>query len=246
MSRSTAESVEGVERRRAGANRRARSLVIMRIAGFLRTGRCVPPLLAALVLLGILYGGGQAEAAEAYGVSALMMFPVLAWQTKLLLDAEPDIQRRLARVALRSRSREAAAGLFAAGLLAVPVVVFALGLPWLFNALKPTDVGTGLLLGVWAHAIAVPPALALGAWSSRVVAGTPGRATAILVGCAVLALVLGLHTSPVRWLAPPLMGTARALAGGIGAGALVGLTAWALAWAAVALAGYGWLRRRRA
>jgi hypothetical protein len=175
-----------------------------------------------------------------------MMFPVLGWQTKLLLDAEPDVQRRLALVALRSGDREAAAGVIAAGLLAVPVVLVALGLPWLFNALKPTDIGTGLLLGLWAHAIAVPPAVALGAWSSRAIAGTPGRATAILVGGAVLGVVLGLRTSPVQWLVPPLMGTARALSNGIGAGALIGLSGWALAWSAVALAGYARLRRRRA
>jgi hypothetical protein len=231
---------------RAVGRRRTAALVSMRITGFLRSGRFIPPLLAALVLLGILYGGGQAVAAEAYGVSALMMFPVLAWQTKLLLDAEPDVQRRLALVALRSRTREAAAGLIAAGLLAVPVIIFALGLPWVFNALKPGDVGTGLLLGLWAHAIAVPPAVALGAWSSRVIAGTPGRATAILVGGVVLGVVLGLRTSPVPWLVPPLMGTARALANGIGAGALVGLTGWAVAWSVVALAGYGRLRRTRA
>jgi hypothetical protein len=222
------------------------ALVAMRVTGYLRTARFIPPLLAALVLLGVLYGGGQAEAAEAYGVSALMMFPVIAWQTKLLLDAEPDVQRRLAVVALRSRAREAAAGLIAAAALAVPVLLLALVLPWLFNGLVRADVGSGLLLGLWAHLIAVPPALAVGAWSSRVISVTPGRAVAVLAGGVVLGLVLGLHTSPVPWLAPPLLGTARALSGGIRAGAVAGLTGWALLWSVVVLAGYGWLRRSRA
>ncbi|GIH12243.1 hypothetical protein [Rugosimonospora africana] len=221
-------------------------LVTMRVAGFLRTGRFIPPLLAALVLLSILYGGGQADAAEAYGVSALLMFPVLAWQTKLLLDAEPDVQRRLAVVALRSRRREAVAGLLAASVIAVPAVIIALGLPWVVNGVKHAHAGTGLLLGLWAHAIVLPPALAVGAWSSRVIATTAGRATAVLVGGAVLGLVLGLSGSPVPWLAPPLMGAARALANGIGAGALGGFTGWALVWSALVLAGYGWLRRTRA
>ena len=99
---------------------RVTALVLMRLAGFIRTGRFIPPLIAALVLLGILYGGGQAHIAEAYGVSALMMFPILAWQTKLLLDTEPDVQRRLALVALRSRWREAFGGMFAAALVRGP------------------------------------------------------------------------------------------------------------------------------
>jgi len=221
------------------------ALILMRLAAFIRTGRFIPPLIAALVLLGILYGGGQAAIAEAYGVSALMMFPILAWQTKLLLDTEPDVQRRMALVALRSRRREAVGGMTAAAVVAVPVVLIAMALPWIVDAVQPVDVGAGLLLGFWAHLIVIPPALALGALSSRVVAGTAGRAAAILTGGIILALVLGLHGSPVPWLAPPLVSTARSLAQGVTGAPLVGLTAWALVWAAVALAGYGWLRRAR-
>jgi hypothetical protein len=42
------------------------------------------------------------------------------------------------------------------------------------------------------------------------------------------------------------MPTDRALAGSAGALAVLGLTAWGLAWTAAAVAGYGWLRRDRA
>ncbi len=221
------------------------ALVLMRLAGFIRTGRFIPPLIAALVLLGILYGGGQAHIAEAYGVSALMMFPILAWQTKLLLDTEPDVQRRLALVALRSRRREAVGGMSAAALVAVPVVLVAMALPWVVDAVQPVDVGSGLLLGLWAHLIVIPPALALGALSSRVIASTPGRAATILAGGIVLALVLGLRSSPAPWLAPPLISAAHTLAQGAAGAPLVGLTTWALVWSTAVLAGYGWLRRTR-
>ena len=223
-----------------------RSLIWMRMVAYLRTGRFILPLLSALVLLGVLYGGGQSSPAEAYGVSALMLFPVLAWQTKLLLDAEPDVQRRLVLAALGSRTREATAGLVAAALVALPLVVLAMVLPWVFGAVTSKDAGSGVLLGVWAHTIVVPAAVAVGAWSSRVIAGSAGRATAVLTSGVVLAFVVGLHGSPVPWLAPPLVTTARTLADGAGAAAVAGLTFWALAWGAAAVAGYGWLRRSRA
>ncbi|WP_442933861.1 hypothetical protein [Micromonospora sp. CPCC 206171] len=63
------------------------ALVRLRLAGFLRTGRALAPLLAGLLALGVLYGGGRAQPAEAYGVSAVVLFPVLAWQTRILLTA---------------------------------------------------------------------------------------------------------------------------------------------------------------
>ena len=222
------------------------TLIWMRLIAYVRTGRFILPLLSALILLGVLYGGGRSDPAEAYGVSALLLFPVLAWQTKLLLDVEPDVQRRLALAALGSRAREMTAGLVAAALVALPLVLLAIVLPWIFGAVTSKGAGSGILLGVWAHVIVIPAAVAVGALSTRPIAGSAGRATAVLASGVVLAFVLGLHGSPVPWLAPPLVMTARTLADGAGAAAVAGLSAWALAWGAVAVAGYGWLRRSRA
>jgi hypothetical protein len=221
------------------------ALVRMRLIGYLRTGRFTIPVIATLVLLGVLYGGGQAPPAETYGVSAVLLFPVLALQAKLLLDAEPDVQRRLALTAIGSPDRELAAGLVAAGLAALPLVVLSLGLPWLFGAVTPVQAGLALLLGLWAHLLTIPPAVAVGGLSSRVLTRSAGRGAAVLASGAVLAFVLGLRGSPIPWLAPPLVSTARLLAGDAGAGAVAGLTGWALLWSAAAVTGYGWLRRSR-
>lgn len=221
------------------------ALVRMRLAAFARTGRLVAPLLIILIIIGVIYGGGQSDPAEAYGFSALVLFPALAWQTKLLLDAEPDVQRRLAAVVLGSPGRELAAGLLAAAVAALVPVVLALALPWAVGGIAAKDVGLGIVLGLWAHALVVPPAIGLGAWSSRAVAGSPGRAVAILGSGVVLCIVLGLHNSPVPWLAPPVMGVSRTLASGIDRGQVVEYTAWALIWSAVVLAGYGMARRRQ-
>ncbi|MFC0503535.1 hypothetical protein [Micromonospora costi] len=227
------------------------ALVRLRLAGFLRTGRALAPVLAGLVALGILYGGGRAQPAEAYGVSAVVLFPVLAWQTKLLLDVEPDGQRRLAQVVVGAR-RERAAGLVAAVVAALGTVAVAMIFPWLVGGVtgpvEPGDrsIAVGLALGLWAHLLAVPPAVLLGALASRACTGSAGYGVAVLALGAVGAVVLGLSGSVAPWLAPPIMPTARTAAGDAAALTVTLLTLWALAWSGVALAGYVWRRRSRA
>lgn len=155
------------------------ALVRLRLAGFLRTGRALAPVLAGLLALGTLYGGGRAQPAEAYGVSAVMLFPVLAWQTKVLLDAEPDVQRRMALV-LVGPAGERAAGLLAAAVAGLGTVAGALIFPWLVGGVTgpggsgERSVVTGIALGLWAHLLALPAAVALGALASRAVTRSAG------------------------------------------------------------------------
>ncbi|MFC4146309.1 hypothetical protein ACFO0M_08570 [Micromonospora mangrovi] len=227
------------------------ALVRLRLAGFLRTGRALAPVLAGLIALAVLYGGGRAQPAEAYGVSAVVLFPVLAWQSKILLDVEPDVQRRLAGV-LVGPTRERAAGLLAAVVAGLGTVLLALVFPWLVGGVTgpvaPGDrsVAVGVALGLWAHLLALPAAVVLGALASRACTRSAGYGVAVLVLGAVGALVLGLTGSAAPWLAPPVLPTARALSGGLtpAAGAL--LTGWAVLWSAAAGAGYAWRRRSRA
>jgi hypothetical protein len=182
-----------------------------------------------------------------------MLFPVLAWQTKLVLDAEPDIQRRLARLSVGPR-REAAAGVLTSAVLGLAFCLVAMLAPWPFHAIRGPQAGsgepalaTGVALGVLAHLLALAGALGLGALASRAVTRTVRNGLTVLVVGAVLAVVLGLKGSIAPWLVPPVMATARALtAEPFPAGVtFVLLTAWAAAWCAVALGGYLWLRRRR-
>ncbi|MBM2619145.1 hypothetical protein JIG36_26695 [Actinoplanes sp. LDG1-06] len=223
------------------------ALIRMRLAGFLRGGRILPPAIAVLVVLGVIYGGGASPAAVAYGYSAAALFPVLAWQTKLLLDTEPDVQRRLARVAVGPRS-EAAAGLLAAALLALVVCTLAMVTPWLFHGIDTTKaVGSGTALGVLAHLLAVPPAVAVGALASRAVTRGVRNGVAVLVTAAVLVVVLGLQGSITPWLVPPVMATARALndVKAPPAATLVLLVTWATLWSAVSFTLYAHFRRTR-
>ena len=227
------------------------ALVRLRLAGFLRTGRALAPVLAGLLALGVLYGGGRAQPAEAYGVSAVVLFPVLAWQTKILLDVEPDVQRRMAMV-LVGPAREGVAGLLAAAVAGLGTVAVALIFPWLVGGVTgpvgPGDrsVVAGVALGLWAHLLALPAAVALGTLGSRAVTRSAGYGVAVLALGAVGALVFGLGGSVAPWLVPPVLATARALTGSFAVSSGLLLTAWALVWAAVALVGYAWRRRVRA
>jgi HAMP domain-containing protein len=223
------------------------ALVRMRLAGFARGGRSLPPLIAIVVLLGILYGGGPSPAAMAYGYSSAALFGVLAWLTKLLLDAEPDVQRQLARIAV-GPFREAASGLLAATVLALLTSAAAIAAPWLFGGIDPTKaLARGFALGVLAHLLAVPPAVALGALASRAVTRSARTGVAVLVSGWLLVIVLGLQHSLAPWLVPPLLATARLLnePDSPTTGTLVLTAAWALLWCTAALTAYGWLRRAR-
>jgi hypothetical protein len=228
------------------------ALARMRLHGYVRTGRILAPFLACLLMLGILYGGGAAQAGEAYGVSALLLFPILAWQTKLLLDAEPDVQRRLARVAVGSAAREQSAGLIAAVVAAVPLVVLALALQWgiagIQGPVRPEDpsILSGIAAGLWAHLVVIPPAVALGALASRAVTRSFGLGAMVLVAGAVLTLVLGLRGSPIWWLAPPMMSVTRLTAQGFVPVGVLTVTGHAALWTAVAVLAYGQIRRVRA
>jgi hypothetical protein len=229
------------------------ALIRMRLAGFVRGGRALAPLIAGLVILGVIYGGGASEAASAYGYSAVTLFPLLAWQTKLLLDAEPDVQRRLARLTVGAR-REVAAGVLAALLLGLAVCAVAMIAPVPFHAIRgplpgsgEPSLAAGVAVGILAHLLAVPAGVALGALASRAVTRSVRNGVTVLVAGAVLVVVLGLRGSWAPWLVPPVMATARDLNASTlpSGGTFVLLTAWAAAWCAVTLAGYAWLRRGR-
>jgi hypothetical protein len=182
-------------------------------------------------------------------MSAVVLFPVMAWQAKILLDVEPDVQRRIAATALGSRRREVIAGLIAALVTGLPTVVAGMVLPWVVNGVtmekSPISFPAAIASGIWVHLIAIPSAVALGAMASRAISRTTGNGVAVLVSGVVLAIVLGLKSSPAPWLMPPLIPASRFVVGGISLSQAALVTAWALAWTAIVLSGYVRLRRAR-
>jgi hypothetical protein len=221
----------------------------MRFAGYARSQRVLAPVLASLALVAMLQAGGDASAVDAYGVSAVGLFGIFAWQAKLALDTEPDAQRQLSYLAVGSARREVAAGLVAAGLTAAPTLVVGMVAPWLSGTVQspPTTVALvgALGFGLWVHLLSALPAVAVGAFASRAVTRTRGWGVAMLVGASVMVLVLGLNgAGPLRWLVPQIIGAIKAGEDGdLGSGVVI--TLHAIAWSALFFAGYLVLRARR-
>jgi hypothetical protein len=230
------------------------TIIGMRLHGYVRGYYAIAPAVAGLVLLGVLYGGGVTRPEEAYGVSALVLFPVLAWQAQIVFNSEPDAQRRLTRLAAGAPSREITSGLVAAAAACVPMVVVAMILPWVFQSVRPSQnvgeapplgVGGALAVGLWAHLLVIPAAVALGGLASRAVSRTRAIGVTVLVTGTVLSILFGLSSSPVALAAPPLMAAARAAANGASVASVWWLSVWAAAWAAIAMAIYWRFRLRR-
>jgi hypothetical protein len=223
------------------------ALIRMRLTAFLVSGRVIAPAVAVLAVLAVLHGGGTSPAASAYGYSATVVFPVLAWNAKLVLDTEPDVQRRLARISIGA-GPEGAAGLLAAAIVGLAVCLLAMIVPIAIGAISFSSLAGELVVGALAHLLSLVAAVALGALASRAVTRSIGKGVIVLAAGAVLYIVLGLKGSIAPWLVPPVLATARALNGdALPDPARLGLlTAWALCWSLLVLAGYAWLRRGRA
>jgi hypothetical protein len=213
-----------------------------RISGYTRSRRALAPTIATLGLLAVIHAGGQAPMSEAYGVSALILLPVLAWQAKLVLDLEPDTQRLLATTTVGGARRELAAGLIAGAAPALFTIGAGLAVPWIFTAIEAPDsfgdLLIGLVYGVWIHALSAVTGLAIGAWASRAISRDLGRATLTLVIGVVLVLALGSgRAGPVGWLVPRLTASVRAgYTDSVGAAVL--FTVHATCWVALVLVGY--------
>ncbi|WP_020573522.1 hypothetical protein [Actinopolymorpha alba] len=225
---------------------RTLALARMRLLAYVRSQRAWMPLLATLALILGAHAGGRAVPNQAYAFSATLLFAVFGWQTKLLLDTEPDEQRMLARLAVGSGRRELLAGLLAAGAATVPAILAAILIPLAIGALQVRGpLAPWLAFGLWIHLLSAGCAVGVGALASRVVVRPAGWAAMILVAAPVAVLVFGSREAAVpRWLVPQLFAAAHIeRPGELAAIGLV--TAHAAAWIVVLLAGYAALRRGR-
>ncbi|MFI7450092.1 hypothetical protein ACIBQX_21560 [Nonomuraea sp. NPDC049714] len=213
--------------------------------------RFVQPLVPTLILLAILSGAppntpGAAQGAvlETLGYLSIFMIPVWAWAARQVLDTEPDTHRLVSATMVRSRAALLAGRLLAGYGVSLLFSVVVL-LPPLWMTVQAGVDPRALLGGVVLLVVEPAVALVLAILTSRALVPSTGRSTLLFLGALLLAGRLDAVEEPR--FGPPILSGAAAANEGLDAllAALPGITLRCLAWAAVGIAGYAFLRRHR-
>lgn len=170
------------------------ALIRFQLAGYLRSTRFLPSLIATFLLLFLVFGQWPSGpdsvklATGSLGDVAAFMVPLSAWTTRSLLDTQPTVQRWITLLAVR---RSAVAGLLAAftASIALSLLLFAAPLLQSMAVGVPfSTVAAAALLGLLACAAGT----FIGAWSSRAIIPDAGASLLVLLATLTVTLLLGL------------------------------------------------------
>ena len=164
------------------------------LADFLRSQRWVPPLLAYLIVLGLVYSLDAGPAVPAYGVTAVAVFPIAAWLTRMMVTTEDPVAREITAATARGQLRVQAALLVSAGIATLPFVALALG--WAGVANHHNIHGwTAWLGGVGVHLVFALLGVGLGALLAPPILHQPGPAVLGIIAVTLLSIII--RASPV-------------------------------------------------
>jgi hypothetical protein len=164
------------------------------LADFVRSQRWVPPLLVYLIVLGLVYSLDAGPAVPAYGATAVALFPIVAWLTRMMLSAEDPVAREITAATARGQLRGQAALLVSAGVATLPFVVLSIG--WAGVANHHNIHGWHAWLGgVGIHLVFVLLGVGLGALLAPPILNRPGPAVLGIVAVSLLSVII--RVSPV-------------------------------------------------
>jgi hypothetical protein len=230
------------------------ALVRWELADFLRSHRFLPPLVAYLVVIGVLYSFRPVPVLSSYAITALALYPIAAWTSLLLLGAEDEVQRQVTCVHAGGLLRVYLAKLAGAVLAVVALTALAMAIPSLLNEFTRQPTASQVLVGLLAHLATALPGVLIGALFSNPIVRRQGYALGGVLLCLLLTIpaddLRGVHqgiVGSIGHLAPPMLAVVRALSSTDSAGsAAVLLRADALGAAAfTVLAGAAYLRLAR-
>ncbi len=164
------------------------------LADFLRSQRWVPPLLVYLIEIGLVYSLDAGPAVPAYGVTAVAVFPVAAWLTRMVLTTEDPVAREITAATARGQLRVQAALLVSAGIATLPFVALAIG--WAGVANHHNIHGWSAWLGgVGIHLVFAVLGVGLGALLAPPILHRPGPAVLGILAVTLLSIII--RASPV-------------------------------------------------
>jgi hypothetical protein len=208
------------------------------LADYLRSQRFLPPLVAWLGFLAVLYAVGTGPVLPAFGLSSAVVLPVAAWTTVSLHNTEDPLQRAVTVVNARGHHRVVAGRTCA--VVVCLIALTAAALVWPMAADGRLYDGADLAAGAAAHLVCGLTGIALGTCCARPVVRRQGHAFALACGLSLAALV-GRRLSPANTAVRLLDGDPRTPPGG----ELALLTGAAVLMVVALAAAASWVARRR-
>jgi hypothetical protein len=175
------------------------------LADLFKSQRWLPPVFVYLAMTGVLYGGDPGTPLPPYGVSAMVLFPLAAWVTVVLVNNEDPVQRHITLAAVGGWRRLLGGLVGAAFVLNGVLVLLATIVPALIHH-HPYAL-SDVVLGFTAHAISAVTGVGLGVLCARPMIPTTGWSLMAVVGVALLVLVVANRMPPVGAMAHLLFET---------------------------------------
>jgi hypothetical protein len=169
------------------------------LADAFKSQRWLPPVFVYLATTAILYGGDPGTPLPPYGVSEMVLFPLAAWLTVVLVNNEDPVQRHVT-IAAVGGWRRLLGGLVGAALVVNGVLVLvATFVPAVIHH-HPYAV-SDVALGFTAHVVAAVTGIGLGVLCARPIVPTTGWSLVAVVGVSLVLLVVANRLPPVGAMA---------------------------------------------
>ena len=145
-------------------------------------------------MLGLVYSLDAGPAVPAYGVTAVAVFPVAAWLTRMMVTTEDPVAREITAATARGQLRVQAALLVSAVTTTLPLIALALG--WAGVANHHNIHGWSAWLGgVGVHFVFAVLGVGLGALFAPPILHRPGPAVLGIIAVTLLSIII--RVSPV-------------------------------------------------
>lgn len=169
------------------------------LADLFKSQRWLPPVFVYLAATAILYGGDPGTPLPPYGVSAMMLFPLAAWLTVVLVNNEDPVQRHVTLAAVGGWRRLLASLVGAAAVLNGVLVLLATFVPAVIHH-HPYAL-SDVVLGFVAHVISAVTGIGLGVLCARPIIPTTGWSLVAVVGVSLVVLAVANRLPPVGAMA---------------------------------------------